>query len=323
MLAIVFSRDRAMQLDATLRSFFLHCRDAYRARLFVIYYASDDLHAQQYLGLKQAYRHVHFIQQQSFREDVLGRLMFGAIPLPEKARRLGIRLARKNDRFARLTFALLRRPAYLLFLVDDNLFVRDFTLAEITKELVANPQALGFSLRLGSNTVHCYVLNRSQEVPVFTSSPVTIRKYNWTLADGDFGYPLEVSSSVFQLKDLQSILFHFSFKNPNELETQLSSQADCFRETKPDYCCVMSSLLPFVTRLIKCKQTILITAVAQILNTTARIWLRSMRMAIVSRWKLSPGLLQMHVTKKLTSFLKYVTFPAETPKGTHKCILTF
>ena len=241
-LAILFSRDRAMQLDATLRSFFLHCRDAYLARLFVIYYASDDLHAQQYLGLKQAYQHVHFVQQQSFREDVLGRLMFGAIPLPEKARRLGIRLARKNDRFARLTFALLRRPAYLLFLVDDNLFVRDFSLAEITKELVADLQALGFSLRLGTNTTYCYSLSKPQKIPVFAAVSRTIRKYDWTVADGDFGYPLEVSSSVFRLKDLLRILFHLPFKNPNVLETQLSSQASYFGEATPELLCYEQSV---------------------------------------------------------------------------------
>jgi hypothetical protein len=37
LLGIVFSRDRAMQLDATLRSFHLHCRDAEASTLHIIY----------------------------------------------------------------------------------------------------------------------------------------------------------------------------------------------------------------------------------------------------------------------------------------------
>jgi len=47
-LVLVFSRDRAMQLDATLRSFFLHCEDPERADVMVLYRATTPTHAEQY-----------------------------------------------------------------------------------------------------------------------------------------------------------------------------------------------------------------------------------------------------------------------------------
>ncbi|HEY0733511.1 MAG TPA: DUF6065 family protein [Herpetosiphonaceae bacterium] len=127
LLGIVFSRDRAMQLDATLRSFFLHCQDADEIALFVIYKATDRRHAEQYTQLAQMYAahgKVRFIEESDFRQDVLRLLA------------------------ARGPHGLADQ---LLFLVDDNVFVRSFRLAEIRQALVEHPETIGFSLRLGAN----------------------------------------------------------------------------------------------------------------------------------------------------------------------------
>ena len=66
LVGLVFSRDRAMQLDATLRSFLLHCMDGDQAQITVLYQASSPLHARQYAELAEEHRphkNIHFQPQ--------------------------------------------------------------------------------------------------------------------------------------------------------------------------------------------------------------------------------------------------------------------
>lgn len=45
---IVFSKDRGMQLDAVLRSFYRHCRDIQTIDIQVLYTTSTPVHQRQY-----------------------------------------------------------------------------------------------------------------------------------------------------------------------------------------------------------------------------------------------------------------------------------
>jgi hypothetical protein len=138
----------------------------------------------------------------------------------------------------------------ILFLVDDNIFVKDFFLDEAIQCLMNEPEALGFSLRLGTNTTYCYTLDKNQALPTFIvvhsppskqSSPA-ILKYDWTAGDADFGYPLEVSSSIYRLDDILSVLNRLSFMNPNFMESKLSRQASRFNQLKPYLLCYENSV---------------------------------------------------------------------------------
>ncbi len=132
MIGIVFSKDRAMQLDATLRSFFLHCADPARVVLKVIFTGSSELFLRQYDQLKIEYRGVVFIVQTDSRQDVYDLL---GIP-----RSIWGRLA--------LRFGAPRYSGrqYVLFLVNDNIFVRDFRLSDATDVLDRERTALGFQI---------------------------------------------------------------------------------------------------------------------------------------------------------------------------------
>ena len=71
---IIFSRDRALQLDATLRSFLLHCQDNQQSNVHVIFQTSEALHDKQYRQLIQEYgnyRNIFFHPETRFRRDVL------------------------------------------------------------------------------------------------------------------------------------------------------------------------------------------------------------------------------------------------------------
>jgi hypothetical protein len=243
-----------MQLDATLRSFILHCQDAKMLDIFVLYRASQPLHVRQYEQLKgeyTTYLYLHFIEQRHFRRDVV-ELLYQSVP-GDKLSGLRRGLIGLGWRFGILN-NLWKKPegseGTILFLVDDNIFVRNFLIQNAVQGLIRNPNALGFSLRLGTNTTYCYSLDKPQSLPVFEqnsfstdelmtgkSNLPSILKFNWTAGDADFGYPLEVSSSIYRLRDIRPILNVLSFQNPNFLETQLSQQAYRFRNLMPYLLC--------------------------------------------------------------------------------------
>ncbi|MCE5286031.1 MAG: hypothetical protein LLG02_09330 [Pelosinus sp.] len=198
-IGLLFSKDRAMQLDAALRSFYLHCRDIADIELVVLYTASAPLHQQQYAQLMKEHSLISFISENQFKTQVC---------------------------------ACLTGFDFVLFLVDDNLFVQDFLIKDITMNIENNDDALAFSLRLGRNTTYCYPAGCPQELPQFLEKTNEIIKFDWTVSELDFAYPLEVSSSLYRVADLQSLLEYLSFNNPNTLESLLAACRNLFRHKK-------------------------------------------------------------------------------------------
>lgn len=210
---VIFSKDRPLQLEGTLASFFLHCRDSERAKVHVLYRSSTSRFSSQYDILKRTYPHVTFVQEENFRGQFL------ALLTTEKA----------------------------LFLVDDNIFTGDFWVADVCAALDAHPAALGFSLRLGVNTTYCYPLDKQQALPPFQPAGVAqdrkrILSYLWHRASYDFGYPLEVSSSVYRVPDLLPLLHKISFNHPNSLEGELAANAASYAPSKPQLLCFEQSV---------------------------------------------------------------------------------
>lgn len=246
MIVTIFSCDRAMQLDATLRSFLLHCCESEQILVNVIYKASTVIHEQQYARLAAEYGahdSICFVRQRHFRRDVLDILMPS---LADGKTKYLFRLVAKLSRWFASTIAhsfyALDQKSCVLLLVDDNIFVRGFDLHKAGDALIAHPDALGVSLRLGINTTYCYPVDRRQALPTFTSLTDGMLKFNWTNAQWDFGYPLEVSSSLYRLGELFPFLSGLSFNNPNSLEGRMAARARLFKKSKPFLLCYENSV---------------------------------------------------------------------------------
>ena len=108
---LLFSKDRAMQLDATLRSLCLNCQNVQNIDLKVVWAYSNQRIEQQYQELANTYPNVEFISQLDFKAQVL---------------------------------ASIASYEYVLFLVDDNIFVRNFSINNIIESLSRNQDALDF-----------------------------------------------------------------------------------------------------------------------------------------------------------------------------------
>jgi len=193
---LIFSKDRAMQLRAALDSMFLHCSDLKQADLFVLYRTSSKRHYEQYRQLKEIFPQVLFVEEHDFKNQVL---------------------------------SIVKSYEYILFLVDDTLFVRSFNFADIISSLAGEKRVLGFSLRLGTNTNYCYSRNCNQKLPDFEEIRTGILKYSWPEEQCNFSYPLEVSSSVYRSRDILPLIEKVKFANPNQFESALNNAKNSYQ----------------------------------------------------------------------------------------------
>ncbi len=190
----------------------MHCQEASSFKICILYTTTTPLHAEQYRQLEKEYQQypfLQFIHEQNFYSD---------------------------------TIALLAPFDHVLFLTDDNIFVRDFRLSHMLESLRKHPDAIGFSLRLGKNTTYCYPLDKAQRLPEFQTTGRSTLKYNWAGAEYDFGYPLEVSSSVYRVEDILPFIAQLPFRNPNTLEALMAERSATFRNEMPYLLCFEQSV---------------------------------------------------------------------------------
>lgn len=194
---VVFSKNRAMQLDCCLTTLHKQCQDISNLNISVLYTTTNDLHEKSYNILKKDYPNINFVKENNFQEDLLN-IVLGS--------------------------------THILFCVDDTIFTDQFFIADMVDalEYPHNEYVLGVSLRLGKNTVHCYPLDKNQLVPNFMNGWFGFNKFDWTKGTYDFNYPLDLSSSMYRKKDLNFILKHAEYNNPNQLEHLLHINANMY-----------------------------------------------------------------------------------------------
>ncbi|MCG8528487.1 MAG: glycosyltransferase [Opitutales bacterium] len=213
LVCLIFSKDRALQLDACLRSLQRSIRPTTLNEIpvHVVYKCSSKLHSLTYKNLREHWTDINWHLQRNFLNDVK---------------------------------SICHRGEHILFLVDDTLFVNEWNVKKVQDSLLQNPDSIGFSLRLGENTSYCYALNADQRIPVFSTDEKTeINSFIWTHEEYDFAYPLEVSSSIYRSGFILNLLKGASgIRNPNQLEHFLHSKREAAGVNFPKLGCFKKSV---------------------------------------------------------------------------------
>jgi hypothetical protein len=197
LVTIIFSKDRPMQLSLTLDTNKKYCVEKNARNEIVIWTASTDQYAGAYQQVIKEHPDVVFIKEANFKEQVID---------------------------------LMKRQRYIMFLVDDCIFTRQYSLSTISSFLDICDGVLGFSLRLGYNTKICYPIREENEIPYMQELGHNVCAFSWRQATkGDFSYPLEISSSIYRGKDIKPLLEGLPFDGPNSLEWAMSQSANYFR----------------------------------------------------------------------------------------------
>jgi hypothetical protein len=66
--------------------------------------------------------------------------------------------------------------------------------------------------------------------------------FGWVGAEADYGYPVEISSSLYRVLDIKPIVSNMEFSNPNELEWNMSRCIGMFQQMKPRLLCYEESV---------------------------------------------------------------------------------
>ena len=160
---VVFSMDRALQLDGLLRSFFLNKKGD--CDIKVIYRTSNDEHKKSYQEVEARFKgKVEFFEETgSFKStlvNVLNQLKSGK----------------------------------LFFLVDDIIFTENFDCGFLSK---IDTSKYIFSLRMGNHLNYSYVVDKAQRLPGFIDKNDEYLYWDWSKSELDWAYPLSVDGHIF------------------------------------------------------------------------------------------------------------------------------
>lgn len=193
--AIVFSRNRAAQLDLLLRSIRERAPKLFSS-IEVLWVATNSDYMHGYQQLINEWTEVGFRYEHSFQTQV------------------GDMLDKTSEPF-------------VSFLCDDDIVMREYNDYPAPQVLLQeSPEILCFSLRLGYNTTFCYPHDCEQQQPIIHERFRDTIMWSWPNAMGDWGYPGSLDGHVFRRHQVIELLAGRDYTGPNRLEDTFTNR--CF-----------------------------------------------------------------------------------------------
>jgi len=183
---IVFSKDRACQLELFLRSMKEFFKEFDKCSINILYKASNSLFEEGYEKLKKEYSKIEFVNETDFKSNI--------IDIIQKS---------NND--------------YVCFFVDDIVWKEPFSLDCVEfNHFKLDESLLCFSLRLHKELTYCYANNESMSLPFFISENPLV--WNWKVSTHDWNYPFSVDGHIFRKKLMLSLVKELNYHSPNSFE---------------------------------------------------------------------------------------------------------
>lgn len=198
---IIFSKDRAMQLDLLLRSI----KDNFKelSSVNIICKGSNIEFVNGYVSLSKKFPEHNWVSETNLIDDVKV-------------------VVNKFDKEYCVTF------------VDDEITTMDHSIKPLIDALDNDKEETIHcaSLRLGRNIGdYCYTADIKATKPEFLEIEKGVFKWDWTKGDGrvDFYYPSCINSHVYRTSFLKKWINSINFGNINDLEGSLNSNRDNFK----------------------------------------------------------------------------------------------
>ena len=167
---IIFSCNRAAQLELLLRSMKFYWKEFYEYKINILYTYSDNRFKEGYEKLFKIHTdaNINYIKEsRNFKDHVL--------------------LLLNTDNL------------YTIFFVDDIVFKNSFTLdCKQFKLFTMNNEILTLSLRLHPYLTYCYPARIKMRPPMFDSNFA----FKWYGTQGDYSYPMSLDAHFFRTKDI-------------------------------------------------------------------------------------------------------------------------
>jgi hypothetical protein len=163
--------------------------DAKESADVTVVYKYDDSYLKSIDEIRAKFNTARFVQQDDFRRDTMTSLITST-------------------------------NQYCTFLVDDIIFKSGVSFNDIENLIASNPDVLTFSMRMGLHLNHCYPTNSHQPIP--NGNVINeLFIWDWTQAEGDWGYPVSLDGHIFKKSDVLKWASKINFSNPNQFEDYL------------------------------------------------------------------------------------------------------
>jgi hypothetical protein len=185
---IVFSKDRAMQLELFIRSFNIYVKNPDKYWIKILYTYSDDKFKNGYEKLiSESNGDILWKKEENFKSDL-------------------INLINQYD-------------AFTVFFVDDIIFKNTIDFDDKQKEIFEQDnEILCRSLRLQPDLTHSYASKTNMVNPMFLDNNI----YLWKGESGDYGYPMSVDGHIFRTNQIFPYVLNLPYTNPNSFEGNMA-----------------------------------------------------------------------------------------------------
>ena len=194
--AIVFSRDRPLQLHALLGGLF----DRFDSPppIKVLFSVSNARAETGYAQVAESFpgRNLELIHETDFRADLLRQLELAG-----------------DDR--------------LFFLVDDIVFIEPVHTADLQTFPI---ESHILSLRLAPRITYSYTRGQNETPPPL--SPTEALEWNWSAGEIDWGYAFSVDGHIFSAAEILELARAVPFRAPNSFESNMQVYAPYFSARK-------------------------------------------------------------------------------------------
>jgi len=212
---VIFSFDRAMQLDLLLNS--IEKFDS--QRLFsvrVLYACSSETYLTAYNRLKKKYPNICWVQEQLYKKPRINyQFDFGYWHnLYWWLKSSVFRKSKSNFKSCLLEILSNIDYQYTMFLTDDSLFYNTINIPERNFEKIKNePEKYSFSLRQGINTRGGIYQEQTNDIC-------------WNVYENDihtdWGYPFSIDGLIYDSRTIYRIIKKILLNNPNTMEGNIA-----------------------------------------------------------------------------------------------------
>lgn len=203
---IIFSKNRACQLDAFLRSMKTFWKDwQEESKVSVIWTYEGDEYLAGYERLFKDHPEINYISQKDkdFKQTMISA-MDSSIP-------------------------------YTAQFVDDIVFINPLSLkCQEFEDFKNDPETTCLSLRMHPGITYCYMLN----IPMTPPPEAPTGKWAWINLPGDWGYPMSQDGHIFRTEDVTPCIYNEEYAHPNALEGTMTyviprrQYTRCFQDAK-------------------------------------------------------------------------------------------
>lgn len=198
---IIFSLNRAPQLELLLRSMSIHFKEFNDIEINILYKYTNEYFKKGYDLIINKYDNTNFILETDFKTDL-------------------INLFENSNK------------QYIMFLMDDNVFKEDFSLEDnevnFFKNNIYGHDIIALSLRLHPNLTYCYPAKINMRKPNIIQSQKQFFNKNiisWRNETGDYNYTMSLDGNLYRTEQIEHLIHKLNYNNPNSLESNLASNA--------------------------------------------------------------------------------------------------